>query len=871
MSRKEKIAKVNSPKINSEYLTTISSSNFPINQTMLSSNSKENKKQSNISRLKCTCNHPMQKTFQKQQLKCTCKVYKNNTINNMNSYKTESRQSRFDQMTAPIKYNQINNYMGMSGQKSFRSQSYRMDTFYSESNNSKLVCTCKHKRNNNFYTNRTYSEIKRHIYLMGQKTENLQILAAPAPLLTTQYVQNLAIIQNSKPITTMISQIKNEISDINKEETKKIIPEKKVEEEKVEEKQEIEKVEEIEKEEKSEENQEVVKIEENQDVENVEENQGVEKSEEKQEEEKVEEKQEEEKVEEKQEEEKVDKIEKEEKVEEIEKEEKVEEKEEENEQEINEGENEQEENEQEENEQEEKEQEEKEEEDKEEIEKEEINEDNKKEENEEITEEKPEIIQEEIKEEEIPEEKEEEEKPDEKIEDIPEEIEEEKPEEKIEEKPEVKEEEKIVINDDYNRVGKTSYIRRIRANIIKVQPQEESEKDSSSASDYDVLQKITTYKGEFKYKNLVNQSLDLIQCNSAKAKQKINIKTPSYTSDNLEKLANTNVIRFTTIKTYEPDSKDMQSNGQEIYEVPLTPDGLDNSPDIIQDHDQAPEDSPYPGELVSNKNIEKENIDNDNQEPNNNNRIKNQKKINNMAIINNQDSPMEKQYIDMKIEEAVSNKNQIINKEEKSQEHDDNNEPKEEIKVNIGENNNNENIEQNNEKESGNGQDVETYEIEENMDKNENNGGDEYFYNELEIEGEDKEKSDDKNGTIKQHLTESQESLEQKDQLPNENEIDDNDNDNIEEELGRYVEEQQNKKIQEKLDNERKKKIKVYDFIKNKNLQIDENQEPNSVIVFIKSSVKINRENNIIDDNSKENGYSSSEGLDIEPKNTVVK
>ena len=742
MSGKEKIAKVNSPKVNSEYLTTISSSNFPINQTLLSSNTKENKIQ------KCTCNHPIPKIFQKQQLKCTCKVYKNNKINNMNSYRTESRQSRFDQMATPIKYNQINNYMGMSGQKSFRSQSYRMDTFSSESNNSKLVCTCKHRRNNNFNTIRTFSEIKRHINLMGQKTENLQILAAPAPLLTTQYVQNLAIIQNSKPISKMIPEVKNEISETNISEIKKIIPEKKVEEEKVEEKKE---------------------------------------------------------------------------------EEKVEEEEEENEQEINEGENEQEENEQEEKEQEEKEEEEKE----------EINEDNKEEENEEVTEEKPEIIQEEVKEEEIPEEGE--------------------------------EEKKIVINDDYNRVGKTSYFRRIRANIIKVQPQEESEKDSSSASDYDVLQKITTYKGDFKYKNLVNQSLDLIQRNSGKAKQKINIKTPSYTSDNLEKLANTNVIRFTTIKTYEPDSKDMQSNRQEIYEVPLTPNGLDNSPDIIQDHDQAPEDSPYPGELVSNKNKKKENIDNDNQEPKNNNKTKKQKKINNMAIINTQDSPMEKQYIDMKIEEDVSSKNQINNEEEKSQEHDDNNEPQEEIKVNIGENNNNENLEQNNEKESENEHDVETYEIEENMDKNENNGGDAYFYNELELEGEDKEKSDDKNGAIKQHLTESQESLEQKDQLPNENEIDDNDNDNIEEELGRYVEEQQNKKIQEKLDNERKKKIKVYDFIKNKNLQIDENQEPNSVIVCIKSSVKINRENNIIDDNSNEKGYSSSDGLDIEPKNSVAK
>jgi len=853
MSQKEKIIKQNSPKVNSEYLTTISSSNYQINQTMLSSNSKENKIRANAPRLKCTCNHPMPKTFQKQQLKCTCKVYKNNNINNMNSYKTESRQSRFDQMTSPIKYNTINNYMGMSGQKSVRSQSYRMDTLSSRSNNSRLVCTCKHKGNSNFNTIRTSSEIKRHINLWGQKTENLQILSAPAPLLTTQYVQNLAIIQNNpKPISVMIPVVKNEISYTNKIEieglpqieTKEIIPEKKVEEEKVVEKQE----------------------------ENLEEKQ----------EEKVEEIEKEEKAEEKEEENEQEINEHEENEQEINEHEENEQEineHEENEQEINEEENEHEENEQEEKEQEEKEEEEKEQIEKEEIvedKNEEIIEDNKEEENEEITEEKPEIIQEEVKEEEKPEEKpevkEEEEKPDEKIEDIPEEVQEEKP----EEKPEVKEEEKIVINDDYNKVKKISYTRRIRANIIRVQPQEESEKDSSSASDYDVLQKITKYKGDFKYKDLVNQSLDLIQRHSTKTKQKINIKTPSNASDNFEKLANTNVIRFTTIKTYEPDSKDMQSNEKDekdVYEVPFSPDGLDNSPDIIQDHVQAPEDSPYPGELVSQNKLEEEK--NNYQQPQNNNKNKNKNKFDNMDIINTQDSPIEKQYINMKIEQAVSKKKEINQVEEKSQEQDENNEPREEIKVNIGENNNNENEEHNDkESENENEHDVETYEIEENMDKNENNMGDVYFYNELVEEVEDKENSEEKKEEIKQHLIESQESLEQKDEMSNENEIDDNDNDNdnIEEELGRYVEEQNNKKIQEKLDNERKKKIKVYNLIENKNLQTDENQEPNEIIVYIKSSVKTNKENNvIIDDNSNERGYSSSDGLDAEPKNSVVK
>ena len=844
MSQKEKKVNVHSPKVNSEYLTTISSSNFPINQTLLSSNSKDNRNPSDIPQLKCTCKHPMSKTFQKRQLKCSCKIYKNNNINNnMNSYKSESRQSRFDQITTPSRYNRTNNYMGINEQKSFRSQSYRMDTFSCGSNISRLVCTCKHKGNNNFNTIRTNSEIKRHINLWGQNTENLQFLSAPAPLLTTQYVQNLAIIQNSKPISKMNSVVKNEISYTNKIEieglpqieTKEII-----QEEKVEEKQEEEKVEEKQEEEK------VV---------------------EKQEEEKVEEKKEEEKVEEKKEEneeiEKQEEIEKPEENEEIENEEI--EKQIENEEMEKQIENEeiekQEENEQEEKEHEEKEQEEKEEEEKEEIEKEEIEEENE------------EMIQEEEKHEEIPEEKEKEEKleevkQEEKKEEKPEEV---KQEEKKEEKPEVKDEERIIVNDDYNKVNKVSYTRRIRANIIRLQPQEESEKDSSSVSDYDVLQKITKYKGEYKYKNLVNQSLEVIQRHSSRANQKINIKTPSNTSENIEKLANTNIVHFT--KTYEQESKDLQSNGQDIYEVPFTPDGFVNSPDIIQDL-EVPEDSPYPGEIVSKKNLEEENKDNNNQEPKNNNKNKNHTKKINMDIINTQDSPMEKQYINMKIEEGETNKVQNNHEEEKSQEQDENDEPQEEIKVNIEENSNNENEEQNNEneKESENEQDVETYEIEENMDKNENNEGDAYFYNEIEL-GEEKEKSEEKNEAIKQHFLESHESSEQNVEVPNDNEIADNDDDkdNIEEELGRYVEEQQNKKMQEKLENKTRKKIKVYNFAENKNLQIDENKEPNSLIVCIKSSVKVNKKNKNIEENSPERGYSSSEGLDIEPKNSVVK
>ena len=79
------------------------------------------------------------------------------------------------------------------------------------------------------------------------------------------------------------------------------------------------------------------------------------------------------------------------------------------------------------------------------------------------------------------------------------------------------------------------------------------------------------------------------------------------------------------------------------------------------------------------------------------------------------------------------------------------------------------------------------------------------------------------------------------------------------------------KKLQEKMENERKRKIKVYNLVENKNLEVeDENNESNSIIVYIKSSVKKHKKNKIVE-NSPDVGNSSSDGLDIEPKNSVVK
>ena len=70
----------------------------------------------------------------------------------------------------------------------------------------------------------------------------------------------------------------------------------------------------------------------------------------------------------------------------------------------------------------------------------------------------------------------------------------------------------------------------------------------------------------------------------------------------------------------------------------------------------------------------------------------------------------------------------------------------------------------------------------------------------------------------------------------------------IEEQLEQYVQEQKNKDINEESD--KKRKIKVYNLVENKKTKIEEQHDPDSVVVYVKSSVqtsniKHDNENNI--------------------------
>ena len=483
MSQKE--SKFNSPRANSEYQTATSSSNYPINQSMISSNSKEFKKEAIKPQLKCTCNHT--KTKQVKQLKCSCKISKKINTNNTINYKTESRKSRFEKIETEDK-----NFANIS---------------FNGSNNSRLICTCKHKKCNKFQKMSPYTKIKNPLNLWEQKMENLQFLSSPAPELTPQYVQNLEIIQKPRPIRFLLPIPKNEISFTNKIAIDGLSQ--------VESKEEI-----------------------NKNIKNV--------------------------------------------------------------------------------------------------------------------------------------------------------------------------EKKNIINDNYNLPDIYNYTRKVRANIIKLENKEKDDKDYSSLSDYDVLQKITKYKEDLKYKHLVNQNLELIQSQSSNSNQKENIITQTNNRENEEKLANKSIFIFTTISNRE--SKDLTNNEQDIEEVPFSPDGNDNSQDIIQDFSQKPEDSPYKEEPNPKEDLEEEDIIyNQKQEKNNDYKRIEKYQVRNIDInnIDYQDSKLETKYISMKKEES-----------------------KEENNLNEDSQNNDENE-----------LDVESYELDKSIEKNENNEQNIVFQKEFELETEEKNES----------------------------------------------------------------------------------------------------------------------------------
>ena len=137
MSKKAQAPKINSPKVTSEFITTMSSTNQQIHQSY-SANNKTFQGKAYNPKINCTCSQRL-KTIQAKDPRCTCTFYKNGLMNSYKSEKTEKIKSRFEHVTTPVKYNMTSNQRGIVDMKVNRSQSYRNDTFSSFSSNSKLI------------------------------------------------------------------------------------------------------------------------------------------------------------------------------------------------------------------------------------------------------------------------------------------------------------------------------------------------------------------------------------------------------------------------------------------------------------------------------------------------------------------------------------------------------------------------------------------------------------------------------------------------------------------------------------------------------------------------------------------------------------
>ena len=473
-------------------------------------------------------------------------------------------------------------------------------------------------------------------------------------------------------------------------------------------------------------------------------------------------------------------------------------------------------------------------------------------------------------------------------------IEEEKKEE-IKNKENSKNEDSIIIDDDYNKVDK-GYMRQVRTKIIKVN--QNIEKEDSDSSEYDVLQNLKKYDGEFKYKNIDNQSLESKQRNviNKANKKEIYIKIEEYDlnkddEDNINS-ENKEVNSLKNKDNKEPSEE--QKNSSERY---------GNNPEVIQDDITIPEDSPYPGETEDNQE-EKKNSQEEQDNAEENENIENIKNDIVDMVLKTKDSPNEKLEKEENYEEENHQDNNEEQEEEEEEheqisgqesikEQDEEHELKEEDhKIELNEEQEqNEEHENVNESENDNGSNgsnnkdilpkrLESYEIEENNGNIENNqesiSYEEEKYNSNNL-GEIKEKKEGEKiekEVNNKNLFENQEILKgcgTDDEKMHENKNgQDKDNElNIKQPLEDIIKEKKNREDRGK----HRQKIKVYSFYENNEINGDNTQESDSLIVFIKSSVKKPKnggENYSHTSNSSEQcDVNDTDSLDDEPKNSA--
>ena len=380
-------------------------------------------------------------------------------------------------------------------------------------------------------------------------------------------------------------------------------------------------------------------------------------------------------------------------------------------------------------------------------------------------------------------------------------------------------EEEINENDNDEGVsteGKEKGSLKIRANIVKVNDKEE--KEESVSSEYDVLKKIAKYD-ELKYKTIVDQNLEIVE-------KELNQQNGAENEVKNEEI-NQNINQENQV--------DMNAQNQNKPMEIQSPKTNKEKMDIIIDNVQSPEDSPFPVELSNlNKKVEikSELIEQSNKIIENpleqNINVENMNEFQNeVSGANNENVHIEggEQYLNAQHNaqygenvEYMENQIEENNFQENNQAYDTSNQNQEaqnEMKYEMvsfemeenGEQNNVNNIENN---ENIEGQNIKNGEEEQNIEE------------ELEEEGEGEE---EKNLSVNEKQENSEEKVGEEE----------DEEENIEDQLVDYVEE--NNKISKEQFN---KKIKVYNINDNKNIKLDvnEEQDPETMIIVISTSVK---------------------------------
>ena len=399
-------------------------------------------------------------------------------------------------------------------------------------------------------------------------------------------------------------------------------------------------------------------------------------------------------------------------------------------------------------------------------------------------------------------------------------------------------EEEINENDNDEGVsteGKEKGSLKIRANIVKVNDKEE--KEESVSSEYDVLKKIAKYD-ELKYKTIVDQNLEIVE-------KELNQQNGAENEVKNEEI-NENINQENQV--------DMNAQNQNKPMEIQSPKTNKEKMDIIIDNVQSPEDSPFPVELSNlNKKVEikSELIEQSNKIIENpleqNINVENMNEFQNeVSGANNENVHIEggEQYLNAQHNaqygenvEYMENQIEENNFQENNQAYDTSNQNQEaqnEMKYEMVSFEMEENGEQNNVNNIENNENIE--------EQNINNGEEEQnIEEELEEEGEGEE---EKNLSVNEKQENSEEKVGEEE-----------DEENIEEQLVDYVEE--NNKISKEQFN---KKIKVYNINDNKNIKLDvnEEQDPETMIIVISTSVK-----------SSKNGISNASNINeiIEKEN----